>query len=99
MADEQPTPADLEAARARGVEDSHRTAEHAPDHPLERVAWAQGFGQLNQLQAAVEAARTRGFTWKQIAETLGERWQTTATKYGGGYKRQREYRERRNSDS
>lgn len=92
------TPEDLQAERARGEQAAHKVAAAGPADPLLRVAWAFGFGQTDQLQAAVTAARAAGLTWKQIAAATGEHPATAATKYGGGRERQREYQRRRRTE-
>lgn len=87
---------DFTALREQGRHDAVEAAEErAPSHPLERVAWAAGWGQEDQLRAAVQTARAAGTTWRAIAEALGEHEATVETKYGRGYERQRAYRERR----
>lgn len=70
----------------------------APDQPELRLAWAQGFGHVNVLQAAVDFARSQGLTWAQIGESLGEHPGTARTKYGGGLERMRRYRARKRGD-
>ncbi|MGE3292473.1 MAG: hypothetical protein AB7O95_13930 [Geminicoccaceae bacterium] len=87
----------LEQARRQGSEDAQRAQEHAPDEPRLKLAWAQGFGQLDQLQAAVDQARAAGLTWQQIADVLGMRMRHAQTKFAGA-ERQRRYRERRQAE-
>lgn len=98
MPGESVTPEELASAREAGKAAAARTADTAPSHPLLAIGWAQGFGQTDQLQRAVEHARAAGFTWKQIAATTGEHWETAKTKYGGGRERQRAYRKRQRSE-
>ncbi|MPY95972.1 MAG: hypothetical protein GEV08_23810 [Acidimicrobiia bacterium] len=85
----------LRLARDHGEADARRAEEHAPTDALERIAWAVGFGQVDQVQAAVDAARAAGLTWRQIAPAIGEHWRNVQTKYGGGRERHRRYRERK----
>lgn len=87
---------DYDEARGKGHADAlEAAAERAPDHALLRVAWAHGFGQVDQLRGAVQEARAQGFTWRDIGQATGENWRTAQTKYGGGYEGQRRYRERK----
>lgn len=90
--------ADLAAARDAGEHAARQTLEAAPDHPLLRVAWARGFGRIDQLQEAVDTAKAAGYTWKDIGAAVQEHWKTAATKYGGGYEAQRRYRQRKKTD-
>lgn len=98
MPDEE-VPLNFEEARRAGHEDAVATAETAPGHPLLRIAWAKGFGQVDQLQTAVDDARGAGFTWQHIAEATGENWRTAATKYGSGYERMKRYRQRKQAEN
>lgn len=91
------TPEQLQQATDDGRAAATSTLNAAPDHPLLRVAWARGFGQTDQLQAAVDLARAGGFTWREIGEAVGENQRTVETKYGGGRERQRRYQQRRRS--
>lgn len=70
-------------------------AGQAPDDPLARVAWADGWGQEDQVRAAVQAAREAGISWAALGRALGVHRATVETKYGKGYERQKAYRERR----
>jgi len=88
----------LDAARAAGRDDAEHAMDRAPDDPLLRVAWAQGFGQVDQLREAVRQAKASGLTWRQIGAALGEHPRTAETKYGGGLDRMRRYRERRRNE-
>lgn len=83
------------AARARGEQDALRVEEQAPVDPLQRIAWAIGFGKTDQVQTAVDPAREAGCTWRDIGAAIGEHWRNAQTKYGGGRARQRAYRERK----
>ncbi len=68
----------------------------APQHPLLRIAWAQGLREVDALQSAVDDARALGILWEHIARATGERDAKAAEhRYGGGMARQRAYRERR----
>lgn len=89
---------ELESARQAGRQAAERTLTEAPDHPLLRVAWAQGFGQLDMLREAVQQAKADGITWRQIGEALGENPRTAETKYGTGLERMRRYRERKRTE-
>lgn len=91
------TSEDLAAARSAGHQNATDALAAAPDHPLLRIAWAQGFGQIDQLREAVQQGKASGLTWREIGEALGENPKTAATKYGGGLDRMRRYRERKKS--
>jgi hypothetical protein len=97
----QPDPdgAELAAIRAAGAAAARSVHEGdaVPQAPLERVAWAAGAGTVNAVEAAVEAARAAGFTWKQIAVALDENEDNARHKYGAGYDAQRRYRQRKRS--
>lgn len=86
---------DLEQAREQGRQDAMRTiASHAPVEPLRRVAWAVGYGAVDEVQAAVDAARKNGATWQDIGQAAGINWRTAQSRWGSGPQRQRRYRER-----
>ena len=72
--------------------------QQAPQDVLRRVAWAAGFGNIDEAATAVGAARTAGYTWEQISDALGMNAETARTRYGGGYERQRRYRARKKGD-
>jgi hypothetical protein len=93
--EEEPGPRDLQRARKQGAKAAEHVLDGAPDHPLLRVAWAAGLGHPDQLRAAVQDARSRGFTWKQIGEATDEHWRTAQSKYGPGYPAHARYRERK----
>ena len=82
--------------RAQGRHDAeHAARSHAPVDPLERVAWAQGWGQDDQLRQAVMDARQAGMTWRAIGEAVGMTEQTAEARFGRGYDRARAYRARK----
>lgn len=91
---------DLERARTQGREDALAAAEqHAPEDPALRIAWAMGFGTVEHLRDAVAYARERGLRWVDIAEVTGEPDAVAAeSRYGGGARRQREYRARKRGE-
>jgi hypothetical protein len=89
---------EIAQAKQQGAQDAQRAQDHAPSDPGLRLAWAQGFGQLDQLQSAVDVARAAGLTWTQIAEVLGMKMRHAQTKFSGS-ERQRRYRERKQSGS
>jgi hypothetical protein len=87
---------DFDALREQGREAAQRSAsEQAPTDTLERVAWAAGWGQDDELRRAVETARAAGAPWSAIADAIGIAAGTAETKYGSGYERQRRYRARK----
>ena len=88
----------LDVARHAGRESAGKALDDAPDDPLLRIAWAQGFGQVDQLRDAVQQAKAQGITWRQIGDALGENPRTAETKYGSGLERMRRYRERRRAE-
>lgn len=92
-----PAEDELTKAREQGGRDARSATErHAPDDPALRIAWAIGFGAVDQIQHAVDYARARGFSWSDVAAITGEPDRRAAeSKYGGGAKRQRAYRQRK----
>jgi hypothetical protein len=89
---------ELEQARERGRDDALQTiAAHAPAEPLLRVAWAVGYGAVDEVQAAVDRARADGATWQMIGQAAGINWRTAQSRWGSGPDRQRRYRERKAS--
>ena len=93
--EEEPGLRDLQRARKQGAKAAERLLDGAPDHPLLQVAWAAGLAHPERLRAAVQEARGRGFTWKQIGEATDENWRTAQSKYGPGYPAHARYRERK----
>ena len=85
----------LDEAREQGRADALSAAEHGPDEPLAHIAWAIGFGEPNLVQEAVQRARAAGATWAEVGRATGDHPKTAQTKYGGGYRAQRRYRERK----
>lgn len=86
---------ELEQAREQGKQDALRTiASYAPVEPLKRVAWAVGYGAIDEVQAAVDLARANGATWQSIGQAAGINWRTAQSRWGSGPQRQRRYRER-----
>lgn len=85
----------IEAARQQGVEDAERARNAAPTDPALRLAWAHGFGQLDQLQAAVDYARDLGLTWRDIGDVLGMHMRTAQSKFSGAERQARYYRRKR----
>lgn len=70
----------------------------APAGPLERLAFVSGFGSTDELQRAVDACRSDGWTWAQIGAALGIHGETARTRFGDRYEAQRRYRERRRAE-
>src|SRR4051794_11532813 len=86
---------DIRDARRRGMTDATElVADKAPDDPVLRVAWAGGYGQIDVIKDAIDAARAAGATWRQLGDALGENWRTVQSRYGGGAERYQRYRER-----
>lgn len=98
MADKLVSDDERDAAMRAGAEAAEAVAGQGPDDPLLAISWALGFGQVDQLRAAVDRARQQGLTWRQIASATGEHVETARTKYGGGLERMRRYRDRKRSE-
>lgn len=88
-------PEAIEAARSQGATDAERARDAAPEDPALRLAWAQGFGQLDQLQAAVDHAREVGLTWREIGTVLGMHMRTAQSKFSGAERQARYYRRKK----
>ncbi len=89
-------PEDIEAARRQGKAEAEALAEHAPDDPILRVAWADGIGDADHVRDAVSRARTAGASWKDIGDALGISHHTARNRFNpSGYEGQRRYRERK----
>lgn len=65
----------------------------APAEPLLRIAWADGYGQVDLLHDAVMEARAAGATWRDIGDVLGMHFRTAQSKFGQP-DRHRRYAER-----
>jgi hypothetical protein len=65
-----------------------------PADPILRMAWAAGYGQVDAIKDAVDAARAAGATWRQVGAALGVHYRTAQSKYGGGQERARRYADR-----
>lgn len=86
----------LAAIRQRGADLSEQLLdEQAPANELERLAFVAGAGSVDRVHEAVQACRSAGWTWPQIAAAIGQNMHTVKTKYGTGYEAQARYRERR----
>lgn len=73
---------ELAAAREAGRRAAEQAIQdQAPDDPLLRIAWAAGHGGVDAVKAAVEAARTSGQTWAEIARALDENASTVRVRY------------------
>ena len=95
-----PAADDLERARRQGDEDARTAGQHAPDDAALRIAWALGFGAVDQIQEAVTYAREKGLGWPDIAQITGEPDRRAAeSRYGRGAERQRRYRARKKGES
>lgn len=89
---------EIEAAHTSGEAAAREVSATGPADPVLRVAWAHGFGRVDQLAEAINAARAAGVTWKMIGAATGEHPSTAATKYGGGRERQRRYQQRKRAE-
>lgn len=96
---ETPEPAKLDALRQLGADAARRALDDAaPADPLERLAFVSGFASTDEVQRAVDACRSEGWTWAQIGAALGVHGETARTRWGDKYEAQRRYRERRRSE-
>lgn len=90
---------DLTAAKNAGRMAAEQVvSEQAPDDPLLKIAWAQGYGSIDALDRAVLEARAAGVTWREIAEALDENPTTVRVRYTQQDRYQR-YKARRRTDS
>jgi hypothetical protein len=90
---------DIQQAREQGREAAETVLDsHAPTDPLLRVAWADGYGQVDVLRDAVMRARADGATWKQLGEVLGMHFRTVQSKFGQP-DRHRRYEARKRGES
>ena len=73
---------DLTAAKNAGRMAAEQVVnEQAPTDPVLKIAWAQGYGSVDALEAAVSEARNQGVTWREIAEALDENATTVRVRY------------------
>ncbi len=90
----------LEQARAAGRTAAESSIEQAPEHPLLRLSWLAGWGRVEHIPSAVEAARSAGATWPEIGDALGENPHTARTKYtAAGRARIERYKARKRAES
>lgn len=90
---------DLDGIRQQGHNDAAQTVDtHAPEDPIQRVAWAVGYGTVDAAQTAVDRARQAGATWRQIGQAAGINWRTAQSRWGSGPDRQRRYMARKKSE-
>lgn len=93
------TPEELEHAREEGRALARVLLKDAPQHPLLRIAWAQGVADIDLVRTTVSEARGLGIPWPRIAEITGDSSAKVAeNKWGGGRERDRAYRERRRAE-
>jgi len=89
-----PTPEEIAEAKVQGQSEAEQAQQNAPGHPLLRLAWAQGFDQEDQVRAAVELARSAGYSWAKIGAVLGIHRSTAQARFGSNYRTQYRYRQR-----